>query len=514
MAAVYFLLHGGSLEDLGKLLAGLSPASEAAGVKAITVAACARTLVLICSALLTAFATALALVSVTSQIRPTALGPLSILGRLLFAAPALGLISAWSGWWIGSCGGVIETLMPPRPNGIGEDLTEILARHLWTWLAPILALSLPLTGLLLTPLAQILKPHPKDSLSLRLRARGVPTSRIMDRHLLPLHGSLMHRALEAALFAALGLTIVVEYTLDFPGWGTALINGLQNQDTMTTATGIHASGIMLAIVVGLLRLFRPQSIADPQPLNPSSAPITNVATSLALGLTAAWFLWIDHASTLHHACTRLATGDDWLHAWKHDAQACLWILQLALIAGSVLAALRLTILGDWLRRYGSLETLVWSPLPVWALAWSHTSGHVISIDLALAMVAAVTLSIHLHANTRRYAASPLLQASRSLGATSWQAWRRHALFPWSRDLAAFLFILLGSSWWLRITSYSLLATDKIDPLASIGSFLAHASTDSFHHPLPLLSASLAAAVSILFLWTLGRIIPTQHPDDA
>jgi len=248
--------------------------------------------------------------------------------------------------------------------------------------------------------------------------------------------------------------------------------------------------------------------------SPVKKPILPVIATLLILLIAIPFLLTDSSSPLHHQSTQLITGQTWLTGWKNDALACLWILELALIGGPILAALRLTILGDWLRRYGSLETLVWSPLPIWAIAWSHTSGHIISIDLAIASLAAITLSIHLHTSTRRYTSSPLLQASRALGATSIQAWRTHALFPWLLELFAFLLSLFATAWWLRIASFSLSTPEKSDPLTSVGTFLAHAATDSFHHPLPLLSASLAAAVSILFWWTLGRIIHPLHPDDA
>jgi ABC-type dipeptide/oligopeptide/nickel transport system permease subunit len=237
---------------------------------------------------------------------------------------------------------------------------------------------------------------------------------------------------------------------------------------------------------------------------------------VAILLTACGFLIADSAGPLHLETTRLTSGATWLPALLSDAQAGLGIMALALIGGPLLAALRLTILGDWLRRFGSLETLIWSPLPIWALAWSHGSGRVISMDLALSALAAVTVSIQLYSSVRRHSASPFLMASRTLGSTSWQAWCRHALRTWLREFLAFLISLFGFVWWLRIAAHCLLTTDKTTPEASLGSFLAHAATDALHHPLPLLSASLAAAVSILFLWSLGRIIfyPYPQSDDA
>lgn len=511
MAVLYLLFHGGSFTDAAKLLLGLTPPQESTS---LTFVACTRTLALIGIALLLAFATSLSLLYLSRWLCPSSLNLLAPLGLLIFAAPAFGLVSAWAGWWIGSRAGVIETLMPPRPNDIGEDLTEAIARHLWTWLAPTFALALPLTGCLLSKLTHSLSNSPNETLSIGLSARGLSIPQILDHHLLPLQWPNWHRILESSLFAALPLAILVEYALDFPGWGNGLVQALQTQNTQSTAFGLYTSGLILALLIGLLQLFRSRSLIPAPIPTLVKKSIVPVAASLSLILIAIPFLISDSSSPLHFQSTSLITGQTWLSCLQKDARACLWILELALIGGPILAALRLTILGDWLRRYGSLETLVWSPLPIWAIAWSHTSGHIISTDLAIASIAAITLSIHLHSSTRRYSSSPLLEASRSLGATSAQAWRTHALIPWLLELIAFLISLFASAWWLRIASFSLLSTEKSDPLASIGSFLSHAATDAFHHPLPLLSASLAAAVSILFLWTLGRIIHPLHPDDA
>lgn len=511
MAVLFLLLHGGSITDAAKLLLSLTPPSD---TPTLTLLDCARTLALLTTALLLAFATSLCLLVLTRWVWPSSLSLLAYLGRLLFATPALGLVSAWAGWWVGSRAGVIETLMPPRPNEFGEDFTESLARHLWTALAPTLAIAIPLTGCLLSQIAQSLNPAPDSPFILGLRARGLSPSQILDRHLLPLLWPRWHRALEASLFAALPLALLIEYALDFPGWGNGLVHALQTQNPQATALGLYASGLMLALLTGLLQLIRPRSLPAPSNPSPVKKPILPVIATLVILLLAILFLLTDSSSPLHHQATQLITGQTWLTGWKNDAIACLWILELALIGGPILAALRLTILGDWLRRYGSLETLVWSPLPIWAIAWSHTSGHIISIDLAIASLAAITLSIHIHTSTRRYTSSPLLHASRALGATSIQAWRTHALFPWLLELFAFLLSLFAAAWWLRIASFSLSTPEKSDPLTSIGTFIAHAATDSFHHPLPLLSASLAAAVSILFWWTLGRIIHPLHPDDA
>lgn len=511
MAVLFLLFHGGSLSDAGKLLLGLAPLSE---TSSLSLAACARTLAILASALLLAFTTSLFLLIFSHCLWPSSISLLAQLGRLLFAAPAFGLVSAWAGWWIGSGAGVIETLLPPRAHELGEDPTETYARRLWTGLAPTLAIAIPLTGCLLSQIALNLPTLSNSQCLLGLRARGLSNSRILDRHLLPLLWPRWHRALETSLVAALPITLLIEYALDFPGWGNHFVHSLQIQDTQAIALGLFASGLMLAFLIGLLNLIRPQSLPNSRNTSPVKRHFLLIFATLVLLALAIHFLLIDLSSPLHHQATQLISGQTWLTGWKNDAIACLWIIGLALIGGHILAALRLTILGDWLRRYGSLETLVWSPLAIWAISWSFSSGKIISIDLAIASIAAVTLSIHIHNSTRRYTSSPLLDASRALGATAAQAWRTHALSPWLLELVAFLVSLFASAWWLRIASFSLSTPEKSDPFTSIGTFIAHAATDSFHRPLPLVAASLAAAVSILFCWTLGRIIHPLHPDDA
>lgn len=516
MAVLYVLLQGGTLMDASQMLIGLYPEPTGDPSKDVTLLACGRTLLVISLALITATAAAITLFSLTRHL-PTAFGSVpQWLGQLLFATPVFGLLWAWIGWHIGSHGGVIETLLPPRPQGIGEDLLDQSARHLWTWLAPILALATPLTGLLLSRFSADWHPSAYAALTASLRARGLSPARLFDHHLLPLLWPSWLRCLESSLFTVLILDLVVESTLQFPGWGSGFVQALKSTHPSSLAFGLHTAGILAALLCGLLHLFRrrPAPFAPPSPSKPFPMASLPALIVLVLVLVTLAGLVLVATSPVHLQNARLASGVTWLASWANDLVSCLRLIGLAMIGGLALAALRLTVLGDWLRRYGTLESLVWSPLPLWALAWSHTSGQIISIDLALAVMAAVTLSIHLHSSSHRHLSSRLVEASRTLGASSWQAWRQHALRPWSRELCAVLIALVGSAWWLRVFMHSLLPTEKTTPDTSLGSFLAHAATDALHHPLPVLSASLAAGVSILFLWSLGRIIHPHHPDDA
>lgn len=514
MAVLYVLLQGGSLLEASQMLIGLSPEPTGAPAEGVTLLACGRTFLVISLALATATAAAITLFSLTRQLSPAFGSVPQWLGQLLFATPVFGLVWTWIGWHIGSHGGVIETLLPPRPQGIGEDLLDQIARHLWTWLAPILALATPLTGLLLTRLSAVWQPSAQAALSDSLRARGLSPARLFDHHLLPLLWPSWLRCLESSLFTVLILDLVVESTLQFPGWGSGFVQAMQSTHPPALAFGLHTAGMLLALLCGLLGLFR----SRPAPLAPTLPsppfPMAALPAMIVLGLVTLAGLAFADTSPVHLHNARLASGETWFPAWTNDLVTCLRIIALAMLGGLALAALRLTALGDGLRRYGSLESLVWSPLPLWALAWSHTSGQIIGIDLALAVMAAITLAIHLHSSIHRHHSSRILESSRMLGASSWQAWRQHALRPWIRELCAVLIGWVGSVWWLRVFMHSLLPADKTTPDTSLGSFLAHAATDALHHPLPVLSASIAAGVSILFLWSLGRIIHPHPPDDA
>ena len=87
MAVFYLLLQGGSLLEAVKLLTGLNPSPKDPTPSGLTFLACGHSVLLISLALVTAFATAFTVVCITRRIWAPALGPLAVLGRLLFAAP-------------------------------------------------------------------------------------------------------------------------------------------------------------------------------------------------------------------------------------------------------------------------------------------------------------------------------------------------------------------------------------------------------------------------------------------
>jgi ABC-type dipeptide/oligopeptide/nickel transport system permease component len=497
MAALFLLANGSSGTDVFLLLLGLPSAADPQGsVDLGFFSSFFATAGLLLLALITALAVAFTLALQIHRLSPAALGILPVIGRFLASAPLYGLLWVTLSVWISETGGVVETLLPDRPYGLGESWSDTLARRLWTTLAPTLALALPLAGLLIAQFAEAQMRHPHTALQQSLRARGLSPRWIQDRHLLPLWLPEWCRLAQSSLFFLIANALVVESVLRFPGAGSAFIKALQLQEPRAIAIGIYTMGILAALLSTL-------PLAKPAPPAAATAawskrPLLPPLTFLGLALAILVGLFADTPSPA------------WLGSWQSDAIAVGKIALLAALAGPIVAALRLTVLGDWLRRYGLLETLIWSPLLVWVIAWSHAPGRVVEIDQTLAVLATIAVSVRLHACTRRLAAGSPLLAAKVLGATPWQAWRVHARRPWQREFAASLLSVAAGTWWLRMLSYSLFPIANGLDHPSIGSYLGHRAMDALQSPLPMLHATLIASVSVLFLWTLSRII---HPHD-
>lgn len=543
MACLFYQVQGGTVANTTRLLLGLPlgpdapPESSLAG---FSFERFGHSLLILSVAVLAATGAASSLCWTACRFLPALLPCLIAAGRALVAIPFAALLWSALAWWIGAEGRVIETLLPDLLGDPQSDQsqTERLARQLWTGLAPILALAVPLTGLLLDRLGSTLipwaqaprsQPVPGGSpasfpsrLKLGLLARGLSPGRLQARHLQPMVAASWQGQLEAALFWALPLLVVVEQILQFPGWGSAMAAALQAQHPAALATGLHTGGILLAVgsaMLGLVRPRGPQPGREPLPIQGPAVAFTHprsrqAPTRLALLLThgcllaAGGALLLYPKSPLHSAFATLTSPA--ALAWQADALAVLRILAVSIPLALLLAALRLTRLGDWLRRYGALETLSWSPLALWTLAWSHATGRVIGVDACLTLTAAIALSIDLHAITRASRLAGHLEAARCLGATRWRAWRNHALLPWLHTLVQRWFVLAGSAWLLRVTVTAFFPPGLASAPSSLGTFLSTASLDALHDPAPILAAGLATALSVLSCWTLGRIISPSH----
>lgn len=142
------------------------------------------------------------------------------LGRWVAQFPVAALTWSLVGWWIGSLGRPVETLMPFQLDVDLKDWRLMLGAELWEYLAPALILAVPLSGELMGGIG---KP---------LRAR---------LHSLCLHGMVW--------------LIVIEDVLQFMGWGEWMAQATRAGEAVNVASGLVVSAWISAFFCTLLNAF-------------------------------------------------------------------------------------------------------------------------------------------------------------------------------------------------------------------------------------------------------------------
>ena len=142
------------------------------------------------------------------------------LGRWVAQFPVAALTWSLVGWWIGSLGRPVETLMPFQLDVDLKDWRLMLGAELWEYLAPALILAVPLSGELMGGIG---KP---------LRAR---------LHSLCLHGMVW--------------LIVIEDVLQFMGWGEWMAQAIRAGEAVNVASGLVVSAWISAFFCTLLNAF-------------------------------------------------------------------------------------------------------------------------------------------------------------------------------------------------------------------------------------------------------------------
>jgi hypothetical protein len=140
-----------------------------------------------------------------------------LLGRAVALFPVAAL--AWSlvGWWIGSLGKPVETLMPFQLDAEMKDWRLMFGAELWEYLAPALVLAVPLFG---EVLGGVGKP-------LRARLQS-----------LCLHGVVW--------------LIVIEDVLHFMGWGGWMAQAIRAGEAANVAAGVAMMAWLSAVFCTLL----------------------------------------------------------------------------------------------------------------------------------------------------------------------------------------------------------------------------------------------------------------------
>ena len=141
----------------------------------------------------------------------------SLLGRAVALFPVAAL--AWSlvGWWIGSLGKPVETLMPFQLDAEMKDWRLMFGAELWEYLAPALVLAVPLFG---EVLGGVGKP---------LRAR-----------------------LQSLCLHGVAWLIIIEDVLHFMGWGGWMAQAIRAAEAANVAAGVAMMAWLSAVFCTLL----------------------------------------------------------------------------------------------------------------------------------------------------------------------------------------------------------------------------------------------------------------------
>ena len=141
----------------------------------------------------------------------------SLLGRAVALFPVAAL--AWSlvGWWIGSLGKPVETLMPFQLDAELKDWRLMFGAELWEYLAPALVLAVPLFG---EVLGGVGKP---------LRAR-----------------------LQSLCLHGVAWLIIIEDVLHFMGWGGWMAQAIRAAEAANVAAGVAMMAWLSAVFCTLL----------------------------------------------------------------------------------------------------------------------------------------------------------------------------------------------------------------------------------------------------------------------
>lgn len=175
-------------------------------------ALCGRSSVVLFLAVMTAVSAGFSALWLVAQFGgPRMEASVGLLGRALSLFPIAALAWSFVGWWIGSLGWPVETLMPVQLDTAAPDWRISYGSTLWEYLAPALVLAVPLMGAVV------------GHRDLPLRTR-----------------------LQALCLYAPAWLIIVEDVLHFMGWGAWMAQGIRAGDVPAVASGLAASAWFIA----------------------------------------------------------------------------------------------------------------------------------------------------------------------------------------------------------------------------------------------------------------------------
>lgn len=437
-------------------------------------------------------------------------------GRVVAVLPVAALAWGAVGWIIGRHGWPIESLLPHHPPP-GRDAWELaLGRRLWLWLLPCLILSLPLFGEFVSELIDRYQNQRarRHNLLAGLRARGLKSSVIHYRHLMPaVWPGLLDFSLALGLLA-FGYAVFVEEALGIPGWGAFFASAIRAGDVRAIAGGVYASGWLAAIwclAVGLVRRTMNRRVrrAHRRDSAIKTAPSRPAVVGAVLALTVIVLCGFGPHAALSHFREAAAP---WAPALAHDLQFIAMAggcaLCLAVIRGGIAGA------SSWAARIpplGLLETLSWSPLLVWVLGCCALPGDASANWIFLGLAAAFGGGVALRNEWRELRGRRAVEVAKSLGVGPLRAWRSHVLPELSRVASSWLLRVMASLMiWMALID-SLQTATPAKPAASLGLAVATAKENVLADLPSLLIPAALTAICALCLWQLSRIIqPKVH----
>lgn len=414
---------GGTVEESWLLAFTLLPLEPGgAGALRVLLGRMVASFFLISFALVVGLSFGLALAMLVSRLGGRAARFAGWLGRMLTSVPPMGWALGAMVWLIQVCRLPVEGRFPYAPPPGSDTAALRLGRDLWSWIVPMQVLAIPVLGTALFSLTHKLSALLREPVVDRLRARGLPQSHILYRHLVPLLRVHLARLARPATALLLAFDIPVEELLGFEGWGRFAAEKLLSPAASGRALAavFWSGGLLLAGILGWLSLLDRQGLpqeaeqeSDPAQHRSLRAARCGAGLMLVLMLPVSWFL-----------PKAIQSGIEGAHAvWIQEILRSLGV-SLAAIALVLASSFLMSLLRSRIFGHGWAAALAVSPLLAALLFWEKECGR---HWWAIVLVAAIPGLATFREVFRDADGSDFIEASRCLGQNRAGVWWHHVL---------------------------------------------------------------------------------------
>ena len=169
------------------------------------------------------------------------------------------------------------------------------------------------------------------------------------------------------------------------------------------------------------------------------------------------------------------------------------------------------VFGWRLPRFGIIETVAWSPLLVWALAFVALMKDSSSAWIVPGLAAAFGGAVEIRNRCLKLQSGRALEGSLAVGTGKTSAWRMHVLPELFRVVLSWILQTGGTLLvWLALID-ALKTPEPGVPSPSLGLAMAAAEENVLSDLTPLVVPALLVAISALFFRQLGRIVRPVPP---